>query len=78
MKRVSNQTAAGKKRILSALVVVGNGNGVAGFGLGKAEEAFPAIRKVCLCFNFVKIHSNNNCLGKKQSSESLVLHTPLQ
>ena len=51
LKRVSNQTAAGKKRTLSALVIVGNGNGVAGFGLGKAEEAFPAIRKVCLYFS---------------------------
>ena len=46
MKRVANQTAAGKKRTMSALVVVGNGNGVAGFGVGRGEEFLPAIRKV--------------------------------
>lgn len=44
-KRVSNQTMAGKKRTISALVVVGNGNGVAGFGVGRGEESFAAIRK---------------------------------
>ena len=37
---------AGKKRTISALVVVGNGNGVAGFGVGRGEESFAAIRKV--------------------------------
>ena len=37
---------AGKKRTISALVVVGNGSGVAGFGVGRGEEAMAAIRKV--------------------------------
>ena len=45
LKRVSNQTAAGKKRVLSAAVVVGNGNGLVGFGVGKGEESVAAIRK---------------------------------
>ena len=44
-KRVANQTAAGKKRTLSAVVVVGNGDGVVGFGVGRGEESFTAIRK---------------------------------
>ncbi len=45
LKRVVNQTRGGKKRTVSALVVVGNGNGAAGFAVGKAEESIPAIRK---------------------------------
>lgn len=45
LKRTSNQTRGGKKRTVSALVVVGNGNGAAGFAVGKAEEVIPAIRK---------------------------------
>lgn len=45
LKRVSNQTKGGKKRTVSALVVVGNGNGVAGFAVGRSEETKAAIRK---------------------------------
>ena len=33
LKRVANQTKAGKKRTVSALVVVGNGRGAAGTSL---------------------------------------------
>lgn len=47
---------AGKKRTISALVVVGNGNGVVGFGVGRGEEAFAAIRKV---HSFLKIILSN-------------------
>ena len=45
MKRVANQTRAGKKRTVSCLVVIGNGNGVAGFAVGRGEEMLTAIRK---------------------------------
>ncbi len=45
LKRVSNQTKAGKKRTVSCLVVVGNGNGVAGYAVGRGEEIRAAIRK---------------------------------
>lgn len=45
LKRVSNQTKAGKKRTVSCLVVVGNGNGVAGYAVGRGEEIRTAIRK---------------------------------
>ena len=45
LKHVSNQTKGGKKRSVSALIVVGNGNGAAGFAVGKGEETRSAIRK---------------------------------
>lgn len=45
LKRVVNQTAGGKKRTVSALVVVGNGNGAAGFAVGKGEDVKTALRK---------------------------------
>jgi len=44
-KRVANQTKAGKKRTISCLVVVGNGNGVVGYAVGRAEETVDAVRK---------------------------------
>ncbi|CAI8015263.1 28S ribosomal protein S5, mitochondrial [Geodia barretti] len=45
VKRVANQTKGGKKRTVSALVVVGNGNGMAGFAVGRGDEIKAAIRK---------------------------------
>ncbi|CAG8465703.1 6857_t:CDS:2 [Acaulospora morrowiae] len=45
VKSVKNQTGKGRMVSMYALVVVGNGNGVAGFGEGKDEEAPTAIKK---------------------------------
>ena len=45
LKRVSNQTPTGRKRTLSATVLVGNGNGLVGFGVGRGEKSLAAIRK---------------------------------
>ncbi|KAF0540335.1 ribosomal protein S5 domain 2-like protein [Gigaspora margarita] len=45
IKRVKNQTAKGRVVSMYVLVVVGNGNGVAGFGEGKHEESPTAIKK---------------------------------
>ncbi|XP_075720532.1 small ribosomal subunit protein uS5m isoform X2 [Rhinoderma darwinii] len=46
MKSVFNMTAKeGRKRSVSTLVVVGNGNGAAGFALGKASDRLIALRK---------------------------------
>ena len=45
MKRVVNQTRGGKKRTASALIVVGNGDGAAGFAVGKGEDFKTALRK---------------------------------
>jgi hypothetical protein len=45
IKRVVNMNGKGKQPSMYALVVVGNGNGLAGYGEGKDEEANRAVRK---------------------------------
>ena len=45
MRRVSKTVQGGRIMKWSALVVVGDGNGLIGFGIGKASETPDAIRK---------------------------------
>lgn len=45
IRRTVNMTRKGKIPSMSALVVVGNGHGAAGIGIGKAQELAHAVRK---------------------------------
>ena len=45
LRRVTRVTSGGKKRSISALVIVGNQNGSAGYGIGRGLDASSAVLK---------------------------------
>ena len=84
IKRVSKTVKGGRTMKLSALVVVGDGNGHVGAGLGKAGEVPEAIRKgkEAAMKNLVEININedgsvfHDTTGKFGSASVLMKKSP--
>lgn len=84
IKRVSKTVKGGRTMRFSALVVVGDGNGHVGAGLGKAGEVPEAIRKAkeAAVKNLVEVPVNDvksvphDYLGKYGSSTVLLKKAP--
>ena len=80
IQRVTKVTKGGRTFSFSAIVVVGNENGVVGYGLGKASEVTSAIAKgVDAKKNLVKIPVINGTIPHKQEMRfggSLVMVRP--
>lgn len=84
IKRVSKTVKGGRTMRFSALVVVGDGNGHVGIGLGKAGEVPEAIRKgkEAAAKNLVEINIDENrsiphdYIGKFGSSDVLLKRAP--
>ena len=70
INRVTKVTKGGRTFTFSAIVVVGNGNGVVGYGLGKAAEVTVAISKGVedAKKNLVKIPVLNGTIPHKQET----------
>ena len=81
IKRVSKTVKGGRTMRFSALVVVGDGNGHVGVGLGKAGEVPEAIRKAAMK-NLVEIPMDENksiphdFLGEFGSASVLIKRAP--
>ena len=81
IQRVTKVTKGGRTFSFSAIVVVGNENGVVGYGLGKASEVTSAIAKGVedAKKNLVKIPVINGTIPHKQEMRfggSLVMVRP--
>ena len=48
IRRVARVNSGGKLRSISALVIVGNGRGAGGYGLGRAPDVASAVQKATL------------------------------
>lgn len=79
IRRAAKVTTGGKRFRFNALVVVGNGKGMVGFGYGKANEMQDAIRKAKekAIKSAVRIHLKgttipHEIIGKYKSGEVLL------
>lgn len=63
INRVTKVTKGGKNLGFSALVVVGDGDGIAGFALGKANEVSEAIKK-----GIKRAKKNLRAINKKETT----------
>ena len=83
VNRVTKVVKGGKNLSFSALVVVGNGQGILGYGLGKAREVPTAIRKAIELAkkNLVKVNLTlptvpHQVLGEYSASRVLLKPAP--
>jgi small subunit ribosomal protein S5 len=83
INRVTKVVKGGKNMSFSALVVVGDGHGVVGFGVGKAKEVPSAIRKgieaakkTLRRINVLEGTIPHQVLGKYESSQVLLKPAP--
>ena len=80
IQRVTKVTKGGRTFSFSAIVVVGNEDGVVGYGLGKASEVQSAIAKGVedAKKNLVKIPVINGTIPHKQESRYSVRPLPVR
>ena len=83
IRRVTKVVKGGKKMSFRALVIVGNGKGKVGIGLGKANEVASAIRKAVEDGkkNLITIQLNegtiaHDCEGRFSASKTVIKAAP--
>jgi len=71
VKRVTKVTKGGRHFSFSAIVVVGNENGIVGYGLGKANEVTTAITKAVedAKKNLIKVPIHNGTIPHEQEAK---------
>lgn len=81
IRRVTKVVKGGKKLSFRAVVVVGNGNGVVGYGIGKSNEVIGAIQKGVAAAkkNLITVPIHNKTIPhpiKSKAGSSLMILRP--